>query len=688
MSRAGASMRDFARMYAANASDISDKTRRAVIALGQAVQTENLRLRQQLEGEIKRAAFAGTPFSPTQILNKRQQLQRDLLALDQSFEQQRAALLQQRSSPAGMLTRTSTVFGVYALTEAVRGLRELRRATVDAFTSAVQLAANYQDASVSFKVMTGSAAEGARVLRDIQKFAIASPFKQGPMIEQARLLSGYGISQENLLPALKSIGDVTAGSGGGDDRFSRIALAYGQVISRGKFFATELRQFTEAGVAAKDFSNSMGVTLSQFYRLMHEGKLTGDVVEKAFNDMTGAGGRFFNMQKELLATPRGKLSSITESFEVVKQKFGEGLLSGLEKSGALDKGLTLVDSLADAAERFGVSLGGAFDTLGRVVDNMDYLLGQLTSVDKGGGVGAGVGSGVRSGLSDAAGSVGNAVWAMLGYGSAQAYALGSEGLSRLAYNPFRENTGAGNTYEENAAEYYADMQRRINRRTAERLGMVEPEPTRKTDTGSTLDAIGQSMVTNLSDFAAAEQFAEKIGQEMAKDITPVERYTASIKQLNDAIRLGTVEYTEYNDILEHVHDRFTKDQTKLDRAWLNKPGRSPYTKFLGEMQLLDRESGLSEDDKAVRRAALFDALKSTVSEKSLQMPSAAMAGSSEAAAIIANSQNQTVTAIRDVVDVLRETKQVAEDHKAETIRLADELDKIGKAGGFEKVEFR
>jgi len=58
-----------------------------------------------------------------------------------------------------------------------------------------------------------------------------------------------GIQTQDLLPTLKSLGDVSAGL---SVPLERLALNYGQVIAQGRLTGRELRDFTIAGVPLLD----------------------------------------------------------------------------------------------------------------------------------------------------------------------------------------------------------------------------------------------------------------------------------------------------------------------------------------------------------------------------------------------------------------------------------------------------
>lgn len=93
--------------------------------------------------------------------------------------------------------------------------------------------------------MLGSGEKARILLNDLSQFASKTPFEIPEIRSNAKQLLAMGISADNLIPTMKALGDVSAGLSVPMDR---LALAYGQVIAKGKLQGGELKQFTEAGV--------------------------------------------------------------------------------------------------------------------------------------------------------------------------------------------------------------------------------------------------------------------------------------------------------------------------------------------------------------------------------------------------------------------------------------------------------
>jgi hypothetical protein len=94
-------------------------------------------------------------------------------------------------------------------------------------TAAVKAAADFEQSTVAFTTMLGSAERAKKLLEDITAFALKTPFQLKDVETGAKQLLAYGVSADNVLTNLKQLGDVAAGVG--MDKLPNLILAFGQV---------------------------------------------------------------------------------------------------------------------------------------------------------------------------------------------------------------------------------------------------------------------------------------------------------------------------------------------------------------------------------------------------------------------------------------------------------------------------
>lgn len=167
------------------------------------------------------------------------------------------------------------------------------------------------------------------------QLAVRSPFTVKELVTYTKQLAAYRIEADKLYDTNKMLADVSAGLGVSMDR---LILAFGQVKAANYLRASEVRQFTEAGV------NILG-ELSAIYTEL-EGKMVsvGDVqeritkrmvtfgdVEEVFKRITSAGGIFYNMQEVQAETLAGMMSNLQDTFDLMFNDIGkanDGVLKG------------------------------------------------------------------------------------------------------------------------------------------------------------------------------------------------------------------------------------------------------------------------------------------------------------------------------------------------------------------------
>lgn len=167
------------------------------------------------------------------------------------------------------------------------------------------------------------------------QLAVRSPFTVKELVTYTKQLAAYRIEADKLYDTNKMLADVSAGLGVSMDR---LILAFGQVKAANYLRASEVRQFTEAGV------NILG-ELSAIYTEL-EGKMVsvGDVqeritkrmvtfgdVEEVFKRITSAGGIFYNMQEVQAETLAGMMSNLQDTFDLMFNEIGkanDGVLKG------------------------------------------------------------------------------------------------------------------------------------------------------------------------------------------------------------------------------------------------------------------------------------------------------------------------------------------------------------------------
>ncbi len=193
---------------------------------------------------------------------------------------------------------------------------------------AIQAAADFEALEISFTTFLGSAEEATKVLSDLEKFSVSTPFTPEQVQNAGRALLAFGVEVQDLEGSLARIGDISAGTG---KDFNELAVIFGKAKVAGTLFAEDINQLTEAGVPViQEFAKQLGVSEDQVKKLGSEGKISFANLEQAFTDLTSEGGKFFGLTDALSQSTAGRLSTLQGNFDQLKRSIGEGLLPVFE----------------------------------------------------------------------------------------------------------------------------------------------------------------------------------------------------------------------------------------------------------------------------------------------------------------------------------------------------------------------
>ena len=200
--------------------------------------------------------------------------------------------------------------------------------------NAVNLAATMEQNRIAFTQFTGSAQAANKILGEIEKFAASTPFQFPDLVETSKQLLAFGIEQERILPILKQLGDVAAGTGIPVEELGSI---FGKITTKGKAQTEELLQLAERGVPIiQVLAEQFGVTGDEIFEMASKSQITSDIIGEAFQNMTTEGGLFFDLTAKQSESTAGRLSTLQDNVERLARGFGETLLPGINAiTGAL-----------------------------------------------------------------------------------------------------------------------------------------------------------------------------------------------------------------------------------------------------------------------------------------------------------------------------------------------------------------
>ena len=215
---------------------------------------------------------------------------------------------------AGQMKRTlAAVFSVSAITGYINKMIEVR--------------AQFELQQVALRAILQDKQKADQVFQQVQQMALQSPFSIMQMTTFTKQLAAYRIEADKLVGTTKMLADVSAGLG---VDMQRLILAYGQVKAANYLRATEVRQFTEAGLniageLAKYFSELQGkmISVGDVMEMITKRMVRFEDVEEVFKRVTSAGGIFYDMQRKQSETLWGQLQRIKDAISIMFNEIGK-----------------------------------------------------------------------------------------------------------------------------------------------------------------------------------------------------------------------------------------------------------------------------------------------------------------------------------------------------------------------------
>lgn len=216
---------------------------------------------------------------------------------------------------AGQLKRTlAAAFSISAITGYINKLIETR--------------AQFELQQTALRAILQDKQKADQIFQQVQQMALQSPFSIMQMTTFTKQLAAYRIESEKLVGTTKMLADVSAGLG---VDMGRLILAYGQVKAANYLRATEVRQFTEAGLniageLATYFSELQGkmISVGDVMEMITKRMVRFEDVEEVFKRVTSEGGLFYDMQKKQSETLWGQLQRIKDAMSIMFNEIGKG----------------------------------------------------------------------------------------------------------------------------------------------------------------------------------------------------------------------------------------------------------------------------------------------------------------------------------------------------------------------------
>ena len=229
-------------------------------------------------------------------------------------------LKEQKNTLDSMLPSVQRLASAFGVAFSVRGLAQFGK-------KLIETRGEFEMQFVAMKQIIGDVDAATKIWNQTMQQALQSPFKAMQLVTYTKQLAAYRIETEKLFDTTKRLADISAGLG---VDMQRLILAYGQVKAANFLRASEIRQFTEAGVnvlgeLSKYFTEIEGraVSTAQVMERVTKRMVRFEDVEEIFKRMTDEGGQFFEMQEVQADTVKGQINKLHDAYDQMLNTIGK-----------------------------------------------------------------------------------------------------------------------------------------------------------------------------------------------------------------------------------------------------------------------------------------------------------------------------------------------------------------------------
>lgn len=267
---------------------------------------------------------------------------------------------------------------------------------VDIGRRIINAGASEEDALARLRFAFNDDQKARAMLSKLQQIGRTYPVARADIFRQAGFLAP--IFKDETDKYLKMFANVVAGSGGD---FGNIAFNFSQIKQAGRPELEDIKQFAYNNIPIfEEIGKVLGKSVAEVRQLQTEGKITFDIIAKAFENMTKEGGIYFGALEARAHTFRGQWQIIGNKMQEIWVKFFEKARPYLQQfSDWVEKQIENFDELIPKIKAVGYTLAGvfAFKTLTGFIAGLNQIIKLLTVMRGLSVFGAGIG-GILGGL--------------------------------------------------------------------------------------------------------------------------------------------------------------------------------------------------------------------------------------------------------------------------------------------------
>lgn len=218
----------------------------------------------------------------------------------------------------------------------------------------IKSAADLQQTSKSFEVLTGNVDVANKLFAQLARYANTTPFEFPQIAKAGQILLGFGIKSGEVYERIQMLGDIAAATGAD---FTSLALVFGQVNATGRLMGQDALQLINNKIPITSIlAKRLGLSVQEVKEQMELGKISADDFNAALTATTKKGGFAFKGTTVLAQSLNGRLSTLKDTVlefgrNLVGVKVDPKLGLVIKPGGLFDRFSQLVPKITDSLSK-------------------------------------------------------------------------------------------------------------------------------------------------------------------------------------------------------------------------------------------------------------------------------------------------------------------------------------------------
>lgn len=189
----------------------------------------------------------------------------------------------------------------------------------------IKTASAMEQSTVGFETMLGSAQKAQDFMKQLQDFAMRTPFEMQGVVSSSQKLLAMGFTAQQVIPTMTAVGDAVSAVGGDAGVLDRVVIALGQMQAKGKISSEEMMQLTEAGIPAwQMLADKIGVSVPDAMKKVTAGAVSSAVGIGALTE--GMEKKYGGLMTKQSGTMAGLWSNLKDTMSIASAKIVEPLV--------------------------------------------------------------------------------------------------------------------------------------------------------------------------------------------------------------------------------------------------------------------------------------------------------------------------------------------------------------------------